>query len=124
LFKNQQGTGTGFGKFKGSPFYGLKVNRMEFMGPPQENADGIGLDKYFSDFVSKHHHYYKQGNRTKTLEKPTGKDQTCGLGHGVTEPQEKKAEHDLKGSGAAEEQKEPMDEKAYYQNVCHILPLE
>jgi hypothetical protein len=124
LLENQQGTCLLTGQLEDRPLHLGEVNSPRFIGSTQKKSDWISLNQYLTNFVPEDHHDDKHSNSTNTLEKPAGENQPTGLGNGVTKPKGKQTHQDLQGRGATKQEKESVDEKTDYQNVCHILPFE
>jgi hypothetical protein len=124
LLENDQSACSTLGHLEDGSFNLGEVNCPRFIWSAQKQPDRIGLNQDLADFVSENHYDDQHSNSTDTLEKPAGKHEPAGLSDGVTQPKKKNAQQDLQGCGSTKEKKQPVNKKADYQDIYHILPLE
>jgi hypothetical protein len=124
LLENNESACSTLGQLENRSFNLGEVNCPMFIRSAQKQLDRIGLNQHLADFVSENHYDDQHSNSTDTLEKPAGKHESAGLSDGVAKPKKKDAQQNLQGCGSAKEKKQPVNEKADYQDIYHVLPLE
>jgi hypothetical protein len=85
-----------------------------FSGSTQEKSDGVRLKEKLTNFVSENNHNSQYRNSPNSLEEPARKYKASRLGKGLEQPDKKEPQHDVKGRGTAQKNKQSMNDHAHY----------